>query len=80
MIFDLGYKQRDFAATMRAIRHAKNHRKQTVDNLRFQGIEEKMEKTNRTIKNIITLGFLKQGKKKEKEAWKTLVSDAHSKF
>jgi hypothetical protein len=56
MLIDLGYTQKDIAKATRSIVAAKNQRRQTIQNLKYESLEERVEKAVRTI--------LKFGRKK----------------
>jgi hypothetical protein len=51
-----GYTQKDIAEAVRIILKAKNKRKQTIQNLGAEGIEEAVESASRRVKSIISLG------------------------
>jgi hypothetical protein len=54
---DLGYTQQDIAAAVRVILKAKNKRRQTVQNLGAESMEEAVEAASRKVKSILTLGM-----------------------
>ncbi|KAL3907570.1 MAG: hypothetical protein SGILL_008818 [Bacillariaceae sp.] len=56
LLKDLGYSQADIAAAVRVIFKAKNKRKQTVQNLNAESVEEVVESAARRVKNILSLG------------------------
>lgn len=57
MLYDLGYNQKDIAIAVRDVLKVKNKRKQTYNNIRFQNMEEMVEKTTRRLKDALTLGM-----------------------
>ncbi|KAG7360218.1 hypothetical protein IV203_035317 [Nitzschia inconspicua] len=59
MLKDLGYSQQDIAAAIRHILKSKNRRKQTVDNLGAEPMEEVVESARRRVMSILTLGMKK---------------------
>jgi hypothetical protein len=59
LLKDLGYTQQDIAAAVRVIFKAKNKRKQTVQNLGTEQVEEVVESAARRVKNILSLGMKK---------------------
>ena len=56
ILCEAGYTQTEIADCVRGIIRSKNQRKQTFHNLKFQGMEEFMEKTARRVKRALTLG------------------------
>lgn len=56
MLAQLGYTQQDIAKAVRDIRKAKDMRRTTIDNLRVQHIEEKMENAAKMMKNLLRIG------------------------
>ncbi len=64
MLYDLKYTQKDIAIAIRDVLRIKNMRKQTVNNLRFESMEEMIERTTRRIKNALTFGMADRQKKK----------------
>ncbi|KAL3924886.1 MAG: hypothetical protein SGILL_000766 [Bacillariaceae sp.] len=59
LLKDLGYTQQDIATAVRSIFKAKNKRKQTVQNLGTEQVEEAVETAARRVKNILSLGMRK---------------------
>ena len=57
MLKDLGYTQADIAAAVRVILKTKNKRRQTVQNLGAESMEEAVESASRRVKSILTLGM-----------------------
>ena len=56
MVKEFGYSQKDIADATRTCLRLKKERKQTVDNLHFQRVEEKFESASRKMINAITFG------------------------
>jgi hypothetical protein len=63
---DLGYSQQDIADMVRKITKAKNQRLQTVNNLNAQGTEEAIERAQRKVRSILSLGMRLSMVKKKK--------------
>jgi hypothetical protein len=57
MLKDLGYSQQDIAEAVRVILKAKNKRRQTVQNLGAESVEEAVESASRRVKSILSLGM-----------------------
>lgn len=64
ILYDLGYSQKEVAFAVREVLKIKNKRKQTYNNLRFQSMEELIEKTGRRFKKVLTLGMTGRREKK----------------
>lgn len=58
ILFEAGYTQKDIADSIRVALRIKNQRKQTYSNLKYQPVEEFLEKTIRRVKRALTLGFI----------------------
>lgn len=56
MLKEAGFTQRDIAEAVRIIIKAKNKRKQTVQNLGVEAVEEVVESAARRVKSILSLG------------------------
>jgi hypothetical protein len=56
MLAQLGYTQQDIAQAVREIRKAKDMRRTTVENLKVQNIEEKMENATTMVRNLLRIG------------------------
>mmetsp|Transcript_25945 Transcript_25945/g.48353 ORF Transcript_25945/g.48353 Transcript_25945/m.48353 type:complete len:169 (-) Transcript_25945:103-609(-) len=65
MLADLGYTQQDIAKATRSIIKSKNQRRQTIVNLKYESLEEKIEKTTRAVRSILRFGTKKGIIKKE---------------
>jgi hypothetical protein len=63
---DVGYSQKDIADMVRKISKAKNQRVQTVNNLKAQGTEEAIERAQRKVRSILSLGMTLSMVKKKK--------------
>ena len=57
MLYDMGYSQQQIAVAVREVLRIKHRRKQTFNNLRFQLMEELMERTSRGLVKAVTLGM-----------------------
>jgi hypothetical protein len=60
LVFEAGYTRKDIAVANRAILRIKNRRKQTYHNLKFQAMEEWIEKTGRRVKKALRLGMIRR--------------------
>ena len=56
IVRDLGYSQREIASAIRISLKAKNQRRQTVNNLHAQRMEEMVEKSSRKVKRLLRIG------------------------
>lgn len=55
LVRTLGYTDREIAANVRALNKSRSNRKQTVDNLGVEKVEEAMEKVKRKVKSLFSL-------------------------
>lgn len=53
---DIGYSQQDIAGAVRLIRKAKHRRKQTVQNLGAESMEEAIESVRRRVRIVLSMG------------------------
>jgi hypothetical protein len=53
---DAGYTQKEIADMVRTILKAKNQRKQTVNNLNAQGVEEAVESARKRVSRLLSFG------------------------
>jgi hypothetical protein len=65
ILFDAGFSRKDIVEATRMTLKYKNNRRQTFNNLKYQAMEEFMEKTTRRVKRAVTLGFVARSNKKE---------------
>jgi hypothetical protein len=63
-LYDLGYSKSDLARCIREVMRVKNSRKKTFHNLRFENMEEIMERIIKKVKNVLSLGTIKRKEKK----------------
>jgi hypothetical protein len=64
ILFDAGFSRKDIVTASRATLKDKNNRRQTYNNLKYQAMEEFMEKTTRRVKRAVTLGFVSRSNNK----------------
>ena len=62
ILLDLGYSQKEVADMIRQSLRVKNQRKQTVNNLDVQAMEEFVERAARKLKRLVTLSICKNEK------------------
>jgi len=61
LVQKLGYSETQIAAAVRSVNKVKHHRKQTINNLHAQGMEEAVESVGRRVKEL----FQRKGKNKK---------------